>query len=181
MADGAGIALAGVIVAGAVGSASAAVTALNLILGHHRAKADREHARQLAHDARVFAGRSRAYEEALRHLHRRWFFIQRTHPVAGPTRDPPPLPTDDELLAVEAVLGAFGSDPVRRAVYDFGTLAAEFKFAASQLDAVLEQERAGPTYEMCWNRVDGFRNRAREKLREIEAMIQNELMRLDSR
>jgi hypothetical protein len=42
--------------------------------------------------------------------------------------------------------------------------------------AVLEQgHRAGQMYAEPWDRMNGFRNQAREKLREIEAMIQNEL------
>jgi hypothetical protein len=139
------------------------------------AEAERENTRQLAHDERVFGGRSKAYQETLRHLHRRWFFIERTHPVAGPTRPAPPPPTDDDLLAVEAAIGAFGSEPIRRAVYDFGTFAARFKHAASQYDVVLAQEHADGQRAMWWERMDGHRNEARAKLREIEAMIQHEL------
>jgi hypothetical protein len=139
------------------------------------AAAEREHTRQLAHDQRVFAGRSKAYQETLRHLHQRWFFIVRTHPVAGPARPAPPPPTDDELVAVEALIGAFGSEPIRRAVYDFGTFAARFKQAASQYDVVLAQEHAVQQRAMLWEAMDGHRNEALAKLREIEAMIQREL------
>src|SRR5437763_1023376 len=77
------------------------------------ADAEREHTRRLANDERVFSGKSAAYQETLRHLHRRWFFIERTHPAA-PGRPPPPPPSDEDLLEVEALLGAFGSEPVRR-------------------------------------------------------------------
>jgi hypothetical protein len=174
------IALAGVLSGAAVGAAGILSTVFTGKASRAHALQlatdERAHTRLLARDDRVFGGRSRAYEETLRSLHRRWFFIERTHPVAGPTREPPAPPTDEELLAVEGVLGAFGSEPVRQAGYDFGTFAAQFRFAAGQLTALVDQgQRAGPMYADAWDRMDGFRNQAREKLREIEAMIQNEL------
>jgi hypothetical protein len=173
------VALAGVLsgtVVGIAGVASGLHTARRASADARAlAEDEREHTRQLAHDERVFAGRSRAYQETLRHLHRRWFFIERTHPIAGPTRPPPPPPTDDELLAVEALIGAFGSEPIRRAVYDFGTFAARFRHAASQYDVVLAQEHVEQQRAMLWETMDGHRNEALAKLREIEAMIQHEL------
>lgn len=137
------------------------------------AEAEREHTRRLANDERVFSGRSAAYQETLRHLHRRWFFIERTHP-AVPGRPAPPPPSDEDLLEVEALLGAFGSKPVRQAVYDFGTCAAQFKQAASQYDVFLAQG-AEPQAGLTREAVNHHRHEAWVKLREIEAMIQHEL------
>jgi hypothetical protein len=138
------------------------------------AEAEREHTRRLATDERVFSGKSQAYQETLRHLHRRWFFIERTHPV-GPARPPPPPPTDDELLAVEALIGAFGSAAIRRAVFDFGTSAARFKQAASQYDTFLEQPEAEQQRALTLEAINHHRHEAWAKLREIEALIQREL------
>jgi hypothetical protein len=138
------------------------------------AEAEREHTRRLANDERVFSGRSTTYLETLRHLHRRWAFIERTHPVA-PAREPPPPPSDEDLLEVEALLGAFGSAPVRRAVYDFGTCAARFKQAAGQYDGFLAQEGAEQQRTILRETVNHHRHEAWVKLREIEALIQREL------
>jgi len=107
------VAFAGVVTAGVVG-------VLAPLISWRIALGNQQHQRDLVRDERIYASRSKVYEDLLVYLHRNMLVVRRTHPVTGPQPPPPKPLDDDELLRLQARVAAFGSQAVLDLLTELG-------------------------------------------------------------
>jgi hypothetical protein len=168
----------------------ATATAITAYLANRRARDDRQHARdladderantrQLAREERLFASRRQVYEDVLRFSGHLVLIVDRTHPVIslGGDDPPPPPPSDEEQLQLRARLAATGSPSVDDAFLSLRKKVSSFFIRASAYGAI--DRHGSPQWMEARQAMDAAREEARAALRELEALVRDELTRSD--
>jgi hypothetical protein len=125
--DALDVAFAGVVVTGVVGT-------LAPLFHWLTARSQRQHERQLAHDARLYESRSAVYVDLLTHAHRACFAMKRAPSMGDQSGDPMlEAPSDEEWSRLLGRVLTFGSDGVRAAAGAFED--ATVVFWALSIDA----------------------------------------------
>jgi len=165
------IALASVLGGTLVGAAGVAVAWAT-------SASQREHARELARDERLFTVRKETYREMLELMHRRTRAMDATYPKSGPQREAPDQPTQDDLIHLDAVIGAFGSDEVRKAAAKWGDIVADFWHWSRRYRTLIETKPVDDAKRQHeFTLLDARREVARKQLLDLEALVQEELSR----
>jgi hypothetical protein len=126
-------------------------------------------------DERIYASRSKVYEDLLVYLHRNMLVVLRTHPVVGPQPPPPKSPSDDELLRLQARVAAFGSREVLDRLAKFGNDLSSFHAQASLYQRFRDGQEDPKTTARTGERMQEARERAQQALPPIEQLIRDEL------
>jgi hypothetical protein len=159
-----------VIATGLVGVGGVALAWREQGLRRALAQADREHQRQLAHDAPTDADRRDAYVDVADYLKRWTLTLVRTNPafVQNPPPDPPEMPTDPERINLEARVAVLGSAEVNERLDRFTRKSFNLTYIRLQASATEGLNDAGTERER-------LRSEVKEELLAIERCIPDEL------
>jgi hypothetical protein len=135
-------AIIAVVISG-VAVVATAFTAIAAIKAQSKeAKANRQHAWDLAREERVQARRADAYVETIRFLYHAMAVVDGIFPFwreAG-SPDPPDPPSDEDVWPVQARLDAYGSDQMQDLLEEWGKLRRQFYNRARVLAEMQREE-----------------------------------------
>jgi hypothetical protein len=110
------------------------------------ARGQRTHAERLARQSHMLSRRGDAYVEVLAAVRRQTYTIQnQSRLLRSPDDPPPPLPVEQDLqFHLDALVAAFGSEPVRAALREWSEACHDFYYKTEEA----EDSRPSPTEEM---------------------------------